>query len=321
MRFPFIHTKSDTTETLMVMLDTTPHVIDTTHARYQDILNLVTSEFHPSVLAERTAEITDLLNFAEPAIEKMRQLSERVSVFGGTLYFDGDPIDTRLADHILAKLDSGDDEWAAPVRFLENLMANPAKHVRKRLFDWISDRGLTLTPEGLVVGYKGTRGDEQNTSVSRGVNTVWVDGVAHTGHIPNPVGATLVMARSQVDNDRDVGCSHGLHVGTFDYALGFTQAPAVLVVTFDPRDVVAIPRDEDYAKIRVCRYTVLARTEVKIDRTTWTPDEDTIDYEEEEEDEEEVTLCSSCGDETEDGEPTCDDCLAREDAAAREDEG
>ena len=191
-----------------------------------------------------------------------------MSYRGGTIFFDGDPIEGPLADHIAAMIRTDDDNWIAPVRFMENLMSNPAKHVRKRLWEWISDRGLTLTPEGLVVGYKGVRNDELNSSITHGSNTVWVNGVEHTGHIPNPIGATLVMSRSEVDNNRDAECSQGLHVGTWDYANNFGSGH-VLTVTFNPRDVIAIPRGEGHAKIRVCRYTVQEVAHGKLTETTY----------------------------------------------------
>ena len=208
----------------------------------------------------------------------MRALSERVSYLNGAIYFDGDPVEGPLADHIAQMVRTGDDTWSAPVKFLENLATNPAKHVRRRLWEWISDRGLTLTAEGLVVGYKGVRNDETNSSITAGRNTVWVDGVEHDGHIPNPIGATLVMSRAEVDNDRDAECSQGLHVGTWDYAYSFGGGH-VLTVTFNPRDVIAIPRGEGHSKIRVCRYTVQEVSHAKNESTTYAapysaPDED-----------------------------------------------
>ncbi len=134
----------------------------------------------------------------------------------------------------------GDDTWQAPVNFLENLMQNPAKHVRKRLFEWISGRGLTLTPEGNVIGYKGVQAVDQNLSVHSGSNPVFVDGVEHTGYIPNPVGATVTMPRSAVNNDRDAGCEQGLHVGTFDYASNW--GAKLLTVEFSRATSLPFPR-------------------------------------------------------------------------------
>ncbi|ACV79013.1 hypothetical protein [Nakamurella multipartita] len=272
MRIPFIRTENESGRNLMLALAGRPHVIAGDHPKFDQICDLLTREYDaaPEALAAVESDLLALIDFADTAIAAMRALTDRVTYLGGTLFFDGDPIHGALADHIVAKVEQNDDSWTGPVNFLENLAANPARHVRKRLYRWISDRGMTITEDGLLVGYKGVHRDEQNTSITAGSNTVWVDGVPHTGHIPNPVGATLVMARSEVDNERDAPCSQGLHVGTHDYASGWAgDHGRLLLVAFNPRDVVAIPRDAGYAKIRVCRYTVLDTAAGKLTETTW----------------------------------------------------
>lgn len=66
------------------------------------------------------------------------------------------------------------------------------------------------------------------------------------------------MPRSQVTADSGIGCSAGLHVGTWDYAVTFLgHDTPVLAVLVSPRDVVSVPTDCDAQKMRVCRYQVL----------------------------------------------------------------
>jgi hypothetical protein len=55
------------------------------------------------------------------------------------------------------------------------------------------------------------------------------------------------------------GCSVGLHVGTYDYASNFTLN--VLEVHVNPRDVVSVPTDSNWAKVRCCRYVVIKEVE------------------------------------------------------------
>ena len=43
-------------------------------------------------------------------------------------------------------------------------------------------------------------------------------------------------------------------------------------MAFNPRDVVAIPKDCDYAKIRTCRYTVIQEATGQLNDTTWPVD-------------------------------------------------
>lgn len=301
MRIPFIRTTTDTADTLMLAVNGVPHVLDSNHPRFDEIASLAGEKVKREGLPAREQELLELINFAQTALDTMRSLSERVSVQGGTVFFDGDPIDGVLAEHILKMIKSGDDTWQAPVAFLENLNQNPAKHVRKRLFEWISDRGLTLTREGNVIGYKAVQNQGTNLSVTSGKNVVFVDGVEHTGHIPNPIGSTVTMARSAVNNDRDAGCEQGLHVGTFSYASHFSYfGPLVLTVEFNPRDVVAIPRDEGFAKIRTCRYKVLKVSEsTAYQGTTW----------QDADDDDESYACEDCsGEGMDDDGLNCEQC-------------
>ncbi len=256
IRIPFIRTTTEQADTLMLALQGTPYVLDSSHPRFDEIAAIAADEIDSTDLLEIEQTLVTMINFAQAALDTMRALSERVSVKGGELYFDGDLIDNSLSKHILTMINTGDDTWQAPVSFLEKVQTNPAKHVRKRLYNWISDRGLTLTADGNVIGYKGVQSNDENLSVHSGTNSVFVDGVEHTGHIPNPIGAVMTMPRSEVNNNRDAGCEQGLHVGTYDYARGWGSK--VLAVEFNPRDVVAIPEDSGFAKIRTCRYTVLA---------------------------------------------------------------
>ena len=276
MRIPFIRTENESGRNLMVALAGNPHVVAGDHPKFDQICELLTHEYDATqeAVTEVEADLLALIDFAEPAVRAMRALTDRVTYLGGTLFFDGDPVHGALAEHIVAKIAQDDDTWTGPVKFLENLAANPARHVRKRLYRWISDRRMTITEDGLLIGYKGVHRDEQNTSITAGSNTVWVDGSPHTGHIPNQVGATLVMARSEVDNERDAPCSQGLHVGPHDYARQWAgDHGRLLIVAFNPRDVVAIPRDAGYAKIRVCRYTVLDTATHQLTETTWRGEE------------------------------------------------
>ena len=79
------------------------------------------------------------------------------------------------------------------------------------------------------------------------------------GRIRNQVGDYLEVERSDVDDNRERGCSSGLHVGSFDYAKGFGRITKL--VEFNPKDAVSVPSDCEYQKLRVCAYTVLEEYE------------------------------------------------------------
>jgi hypothetical protein len=142
---------------------------------------------------------------------------------------------------------------------LKRLERNPSAASRSQLFGWLKAGGFTITTEGLIVGYKSVLTNGLSAHGGREPVTVVhqngeVDQV--TGQVPYPVGATVFMPRHYVDDNRQSGCSVGLHVGTYAYAENFSQQ--TLVVLVDPADVVSVPADHGCAKMRVCRLRVAA---------------------------------------------------------------
>lgn len=191
-------------------------------------------------------------------------LSDRVTVEGGKLCFDGDPVYDGLAQTIIRYRREGRDVHNL-VRFMERLSNNPSFRSREQLFTWTQAKDLTIDSDGFIIGFKGvTRG---MLSINSG--SALVDGVPHNGQIPNAVGTVISMPRSKVQDDPTQGCSHGLHAGNWSYASGFGEV--VLEVRIDPADVVSVPSDCSFQKLRCCRYEVVAIHE--------TDDDDLSDYE------------------------------------------
>lgn len=185
-------------------------------------------------------------------------MDERVVVLDGEVYFDGEPVHGALQRTILRYNAEGRDTGGI-VKFLERLADNPSKRGRETIFEWIADRDLTITEDGYFIGWKGVTADQ--TSCNRG--TAWVDGVQHEGNIPNPVGATISMPRTEVMDDPNAHCHVGLHVGTYEYAKGFGQV--LLEVAVDPANVVSVPESATSWKIRCCEYKVLKVHETESD--------------------------------------------------------
>ena len=74
----------------------------------------------------------------------------------------------------------------------------------------------------------------------------------------------LEMERNKVDDNRDVTCSYGFHIASFDYADTF-QAGRMMIVKVNPKDVVSVPSDHGNQKCRVSRYEVVGEDESKRD--------------------------------------------------------
>jgi hypothetical protein len=70
------------------------------------------------------------------------------------------------------------------------------------------------------------------------------------------------MPRNKVDDNKEVGCSYGFHAGTLEYASDFaSDFDKLVLVEIDPADVVSIPTDCNFQKLRTCRYKVVAEYE------------------------------------------------------------
>lgn len=222
---------------------------------------LVATDQHPNYAAILEAlkagapavEVADLFDIAKAVARTFDQLTERVAVSSGRVYFDGDELHEAITDHIVRALDGGNEETAfALAAFLENLAANPSQRSREQLYEWLATSQFTIDGTGDIIAYKGVNADLTSRNSGKAV----VDGEEHEdGPVPNELGSCIEFPRSEVVDDAAVGCATGLHVGTWDYASGFGST--VLKVAVNPRDVVSVPTDCSAQKVRCCRYVVL----------------------------------------------------------------
>jgi hypothetical protein len=215
------------------------HTITETHPNFVRILSGLQAE----------EDVSEWLDGSQ--IKVLATLSDRVSIEDDVLHFDGDPVYDGLSQTILRYRREGRDV-ANLVKFMERLAENPSRRSREQLFTWTQAKDLVIDPEGYIIAFKGVTSDM--LSIHSG--TAYVDGEKVDGHIPNMVGTVITMPRSQVQDDPNKGCSHGLHAGNWSYASSFGYV--ILEVRIDPADVVSVPSDCAYQKLRSCRYEVVA---------------------------------------------------------------
>ena len=123
-------------------------------------------------------------------------------------------------------------------------MRNPSFSSREQAYKFLEHKGMPLTADGNVLGYKGVREDYKDK---------W------SGKFSNHVGAELSMERTQVDDNINHGCSAGFHVGSHEYADSWASSDGkLMLVEFSPEDIVSVPHDCQYAKLRVCKYRVVS---------------------------------------------------------------
>lgn len=188
------------------------------------------------------------------------------------------------------------------VKFAENLQKNPSYRAVHELFQFLEKNDHPITEHGCFIAYKRVRGDFKDI---------------HSGTMDNSPGKILELPRNQVDEDSAKTCSHGLHVANWNYA--HTQFAScdpstdiMLEVEVNPADVVSIPVDYNQSKMRVCRYKVLGvvdrehSTEVHLRQTNESLDSsENEDYLKNSDGE---TICSSCGEITDEGYLLCEAC-------------
>jgi len=217
-----------------------------------------------SGLAAGDDSVLDLFNVATGAARKFEQVTDRVSYNGKDILFDGDPVHTVLAEQVLRAIEAGEDSYAPLAKFWEKLESNPDDHSREQAYDWLACHAFQITEEGDVVGYKGVSSDGNGGYVSGWASAVpdvpsaFVDGepVKPLSKVPNKVGTTVTMPRSEVVHDPTQACRRGLHVSTRSYAEGYAHNGAIMEVHVNPRDIVSVPTDGGGEKVRVCRYKV-----------------------------------------------------------------
>lgn len=158
----------------------------------------------------------------------------------GLLYMDGDALPETLSNRVI---DLVEHEMPVDImlKFWQNLKQNPSFNSRKMLYKFLEHNGHPLTEDGCFIAYRGVTADFKD---------------CHTGRFDNSVGSVCEMDRSQVDENPNNTCSHGLHVACFSYANSFGQQ--LVEVKVNPRDVVAVPEDYNGTKMRVCKFEVVA---------------------------------------------------------------
>ena len=126
-------------------------------------------------------------------------------------------------------------------------------------WEYNENMGTYYKNESLAVDvtYEGVL-EELYTSIIAGMDydtptfTDW-----HTRRSTIVLGQAVSMERESCDNDPSVTCSSGLHVGAPGYVAGFggrNDSNYILACLVSPMNVVAVPYDYDFEKMRTCEY-------------------------------------------------------------------
>ena len=219
---------------------------------------------HPNFAPFKKALLDEDFETAINYLDIKKQIKEfadgELKVENGSVYYYGTQLHGKVVDKLLELLESGMKVGNPFIKFVKNLLDNPSNNSVEELYDFLSYKSLPIDDDGYVIGYKGVCSD--GWSKSGNTHTIVLQGeVNERGQIKNEVGDTIEVQRRSVDDNRQNQCSHGLHIGSFDYANNWASDGKLLLVRFNPRDAVSVPQDDECQKLRVCKYEVLEEIE------------------------------------------------------------
>lgn len=220
---------------------------DLDHPRFSEASNIVWSDRGSQESLEAAYELLDQKSFIEKYSNGVITIDPELgrvfySVGGYEQDFSG-----RLVPRLIQSLsEDGENSLAFQglLKFTERLASNPSNRAVNELYNFLEASCIDIDEEGMVIAFKKVRGNYTDI---------------YSGKFDNSPGAVCEVPRNMVDENSEQTCSYGLHVCSSSYLSCFGSSPdnRVVKVKVDPADFVAVPRDYNDAKARVCCYEVL----------------------------------------------------------------
>jgi len=253
---------------MSVVYDNTPYTVDNGHVNW--------SKLRETVKNDDPDEFVRLYD-VKKSIETYCGNDTGITIEDGVVMYNGVAVHNVVSDLILRNMREGFDV-AALVNFLTKLYKNSSYNSREHLFNFLTKHRLTITEDGNFLAYKCVRDNYMDK---------------HSGKFSNHVGAEISMPRQDVDDNPNNECSYGFHVGGLAYSgpggAFHNSNDKVLIVSVDPSDVVAVPKDYDFLKMRTCKYVVVGEYKGELKGSVYSgkvgDDYEENDYEDDYEDE------------------------------------
>jgi len=220
---------------------------DLDHPRFAEASNIVWSDRGSQESLEAAYELLDQKSFIEKYSNGVITVDPELgrvfySVGGYEQDFSG-----RLVPRLIQSLgEDGENSLAFQglLKFTERLASNPSNRAVNELYNFLEASCIDIDEEGMVIAFKKVRSNYTDI---------------FSGNFDNSPGSVCEVPRNMVDENSEKTCSYGLHVCSSSYLPCFGSSPGnkVVKVKVHPADFVAVPRDYNDAKARVCRYEVL----------------------------------------------------------------
>lgn len=255
-----------------VILNGQPHLFDPSHPHYASLIQCV-----------HAGDADEFVNLLNTGLQVENWSHGDFQFAEGILLFEGEQVAKDPINRIVECMQQGFPHEFM-LNYLTNLYDNVSERAVQESYKWSSHKGLPITEDGMLVGYKGVAIYSGGTI--KGKNGEIKDGDhvdMYTGKtFRNNVGDTASMKRRQVCDDHTQGCDTGLHVGTYDYACNWAGSTGVVVlVKFNPKDIVSVPSDCECQKMRVSSYEVISVAREQLEEAVYSEDgycDDQEDY-------------------------------------------
>lgn len=249
---------------LTLVLNNRAYQVLPDHINYKMVLEAL-----PTATADELLDIVDVqkavASFSDGVVE----------IKDGQVTYEGEIVHGSISKRILEFISKG-LPFQPLVNFLNNLMENPSMQSQKELYDFLEHENLPITEDGYFLAYKAVRSDFKDK---------------YRGTFDNSVGQVCTMQRAKVDDDRSRGCSNGLHAGALNYVASYGSLEGgdkIVIVKINPRDVVSVPSDCNYEKLRTCQYEVVGEYQGELLKPLYSANFADTEYEDEDEDDYDV---------------------------------
>lgn len=262
-KIPYIETVNGYT----FFLEGNPISVDSNDLRYVDVSNALKNndmdELRSILRDNKEAYLlskikTDVQYFSDLKFSIVENTINGIKeIISAEVEYKGQKLPEILKNKLLDLYKAGTKDFSHLFKFIDNLLANPDENSREQLYSFLVHENMPITDDGTFIAYKAVQSDFY--SITGNTKTVILEGkVNEKGQILNEIGKTIRMRHDDVENNPDIGCSHGLHVGSFKYADDFKGGNGrMIAVEVNPKDVVSVPHDCSCQKCRVSAYKVL----------------------------------------------------------------
>lgn len=249
-----------TENAITAVIDFTPITVRKDNPRYGQLEDVAKQ----ALKAEREGEDASSLwdEFVEtyrgnrsPIAQDMKKAElvvDNLEYKDGEIYYNGVLVHNAVIPVIRRYVGEGLDTKSL-INFLSRLLKNPSFRSVEQLWSFIEQNGLSIDDDGNMLAYKVVRDTYRDK---------------YSNKFDNSPGAEVKCDRNKVNDDPDVACAEGFHVGGWSYSgpggTYFSTGDKVIICKVDPADVVSVPKDANAGKVRCCRYVVVGDYKEKL---------------------------------------------------------